>query len=248
MIKLLSIAFAIGVLYSCGSPKVASSVNTQPNTLTSEEKKDGWQLLFDGTTTTGWHTYGYGMVGKGWVVDNGTLHLDVATKNDWPKNESKDILTDDEYENFHFKADWKVAPNSNSGIIFLVKEDKQKYPATYQTGPEMQVLDNNGHPDAKIIKHRAGNLYDLISSSSEPVKPVGEWNTAEIVLNKGKLDFYLNGVHIINTRMWDDNWSKLVAGSKFKSMPDFAKFRKGRIALQEHGEEVWFRNVKIRKL
>lgn len=248
MIKFCALALTATILYSCGSPKAVSSINTQPNTLSNQERKDGWQLLFDGTTTTGWHTYGYGMAGQAWVVDNGTLRLDVANKNSWPKNESRDILTDDEYDNFHFKADWKVAPGSNSGIIFFVKEDKQKYSATYQTGPEMQVIDNNGHPDAKIIKHRAADLYDLISSSSEPVKPVGEWNTAEIIANKGKLDFYLNGVHVINTRMWDENWNKLVAGSKFKSMPDFAKFKKGRIALQEHGEEVWFRNVKVRKL
>jgi hypothetical protein len=112
----------------------------------------------------------------------------------------------------------------------------------------MQVLDNAGHADAKIIKHRAGDLYDLISSSSEPVKPAGQWNTAEITANKGKLDFYLNGQHIINTRMWDDNWKQMVAGSKFKAMPDFGKFTKGRIALQEHGDQVWYKNIKIKKL
>ena len=88
----------------------------------------------------------------------------------------------------------------------------------------------------------------LISSSSEPVKPANEWNQVEIISNKGKLDFYLNGEHIINTTLWDDNWKKMVAGSKFKSMPDFGVFEKGHIALQEHGEEVWFRNLKIKKL
>ncbi len=247
MNKLLSLLFAATIISGCSSSRV-STMNAQPNTLSDKEKKEGFQLLFDGTTTNGWHTYGYSSVGKGWVVTDGTIHLEVATKNDWPKNESKDILTNEEYENFHFMYDWKIAPKGNSGIIFLVHEDKAKYAATYYTGPEMQVLDNAGHPDAKIIKHRAGDLYDLISSSSEPVKPANEWNHAEIMLNKGKLDFYLNGVHIINTTMWDDNWNKLVAGSKFKSMPAFATSRKGKIALQEHGEEVWFRNLKIRKL
>jgi len=244
-------------MYGCNSTKVAgvdtsekgttqSSANS--NTLSAEESKEGWQLLFDGTTTKGWHTYGYDSVGKGWVVTDSSLHLDVATKGEWPENESKDILTNEEYDNYHFKTDWKIAPAGNSGILFYVNENKPKYKTTYETGPEMQVLDNAAHPDAKIIKHRAGDLYDLISSSSEPVKLAGEWNHAEIMANNGKLDFYLNGVHVINTTMWDDNWKQLVAGSKFKSMPDFGTFKKGRIALQEHGEEVWFRNVKIKKL
>ncbi|HLL43648.1 MAG TPA: DUF1080 domain-containing protein [Segetibacter sp.] len=259
MYKLLIIVFWATIIISCKSTKVATidtpaqtavmgNTSANPNSLSAQESKDGWQLLFDGTTTNGWHTYGYDAVNKGWAVADSALHLDVATKNDWPQNESKDILTNDEYDNFHFKTDWKIAPNGNSGIIFYAHEDKAKFKNTYETGPEMQVLDNAGHPDAKIIKHRAGDLYDLISSSSEPVKPAGEWNHAEIISNKGKLDFFLNGVHIINTTMWDDNWKQMVAASKFKSMPDFATFKKGKIALQEHGEEVWFKNIKIKKL
>jgi hypothetical protein len=212
------------------------------------ERKDGWQLLFDGSTTNGWHTYGYPTAGKAWVISDDALSLSTATSQEWPKNESHDLVTDDEYENYHFKVDWKISANGNSGVIFLVNEDKAKYRNTYETGPEMQVLDNNGHPDAKIPKHRAGDLYDLISSTSEPVKPVGEWNTAEIVLNKGKLDFYLNGVHTVKTTVWDDKWKQMVANSKFKSMPAFATAQKGKIALQEHGNDVWYRNIKIRKL
>ncbi len=247
MKKLLSLIIVAAIANGCSSQKVATA-NMSPNTLTSKEKKDGWELLFDGKTTNGWHTYGYNSVMKGWVVKDESLSLDVADRKEVPVTGSKDIVTDNEYENYHFKVDWKISPNGNSGIIFNVFEDKAKYPATYQTGPEMQVLDNNGHPDGKIIKHRAGDLYDLISSSSEPVRPVGEWNTAEIMLNKGKLDFYLNGVHIINTRMFDDNWKKMVGGSKFKSMPAFGTFTKGKIALQEHGHDVWFRNIKIKRL
>jgi hypothetical protein len=225
-----------------------NTTRMQDNTLSSQEKEQGWKLLFDGKTTQGWHSYGYGSVGKAWNIVDGSLHLDVANKKDWPANESKDILTNDEYDNFHLKADWKLAKKGNSGIIFYVREDKKKYPNTYETGPEMQVLDNAGHPDAKIPKHRAGDLYDLISSSSEPVKPAEEWNHAEIMCKNGKLDFFLNGVHIVTTQLWNDNWKKLVANSKFKSMPDFGTFKKGKIALQEHGEEVWFKNIKIRKL
>ncbi|GEO10905.1 3-keto-disaccharide hydrolase [Segetibacter aerophilus] len=230
----------------------ASAQNTsnkmQDNTLSTQEKNEGWKLLFDGKTTSGWHSYGYNAVGNAWNILDGCLHLDVANRKSWPANESKDILTNDEYDNFHLKVDWKLAKKGNSGIIFYVHEDKSKYANTYETGPEMQVLDNAGHADAKIPKHRAGDLYDLISSSSEPVKPAEEWNHAEIMCKDGKLEFFLNGVSIVTTTMWDDNWKKMVANSKFKSMPDFGTFKKGKIALQEHGEEVWFKNIKIRKL
>lgn len=260
MHKLLMVVLAAGIIFGCksakvasinsGSPTQAASMNTSAssNSLTAQEAQEGWQLLFDGATTNGWHTYGYDAVGKGWTVSDSALHLDVATKSEWPQNESKDILTNEEYDNYHFKTDWKIAPNGNSGIIFYCHEDKPRYKNTYETGLEMQVLDNAGHPDAKITKHRAGDLYDLISSSSEPVKPAGEWNHAEIIANKGKLDLYLNGVHIVNTTLWDNSWKQMVAGSKFKSMADFATFKKGKIALQEHGDEVWFKNIKIKKL
>ncbi len=132
--------------------------------------------------------------------------------------------------------------------FFNVNEDPVKFPNTYNSGPEMQVLDNDGHPDAKIHKHRAGDLYDIIPCNKETVKPYGEWNTAEIIADKGNLKLILNGVEVVATTMWDDNWKKLVAGSKFKSMPGFGTFKKGHIALQDHGDEVWYRNIVIKPL
>jgi hypothetical protein len=156
-------------------------------------------------------------------------------------------VTNEEFENFHFKYEWKIAANGNSGVIFLVHESPE-YQYPWQTGPEMQVLDNDGHPDAKIISHRAGDLYDLIVSSEETVKPVGEWNQAEIMINQGKLDLFLNGVNIVSTTLWTPEWEALVAKSKFKDMPGFGKYKKGKISLQDHGDLVHFRNLEIKKL
>lgn len=218
------------------------------NALTTKEKKEGWQLLFDGKSFNGWHTYGKKTVGNAWKVEAGAIVLDTVKKEGFQVHGGGDLVTNKEYENFHLKVEWKIAPCGNSGIIFLSHEDTAKYRYSWLTGPEMQVLDNDCHPDGKIHKHRAGDLYDLIASASEPVKPVGEWNLAEIILNKGHLELFLNGVKVVETQMWDDNWKKLVAGSKFKSMPDFGKYKKGHIVLQDHGNRVSFRNIKIKEL
>lgn len=204
----------------------------------------GFKPLFDGKTTVGWHSYGKTSAGAGWKVEKGVLHFDPeAAKN----GQGGDLVTNAEYENFHLKLDWKVAPNANSGIIFYVNENPEKYKNTYDTGLEMQVLDNEGHHDGKIEKHRSGDLYDLIKSKSEPVKAVGEWNTAEIISKKGKLTLILNGVIVVETTLWDDNFKKLIAGSKFATWPGFGTFKKGKIALQDHGNEVWYRNIMIKK-
>jgi hypothetical protein len=174
--------------------------------------------------------------------------MDAASKKSYTTNEGGDIVTDQDFDNFDLKLEWKISKNGNSGIMFYVHEDTLKYKSPYNTGPEMQVLDNTGHPDAKIYKHRAGDLYDLIASSKEVVKEPGDWNQVEIVANKGKLDFYLNGAHTVSTTLWDDNWRSMIANSKFASMPDFGTFKSGKIDLQDHGDDVWFRNIKIKKL
>ena len=212
--------------------------------LKAQKKSKGFVPLFDGKTTTGWHTYGKTTVGNGWKVTDGAIHLDPSAK----QNDGGDLVTDKEYGNFHLKIDWKVAPKANSGILFHIHEDPSKYNQTYSIGPEMQVIDNDGHPDGKITKHRAGDLYDLVKSTSEPVKPVGEWNTSEIISNKGKLEFFLNGVKTVSTTQFDENWRALIAGSKFAKWEGFGTYQTGKISLQDHGDEVWFRNILIKEL
>ncbi len=214
-------------------------------TTSSAASAGGWVKLFDGTTTNGWHTYGQSSAGSAWKADDSTLHLIGSSTSG-----RGDIVTDSEYENFDLKLEWKVQKGTNSGIMFDVHEDPSKYQNTYETGPEMQVLDNDGHPDGKIFKHRAGDLYDLIPCKQQTVKPVGEWNQVEIRLKNGRLKFTLNGVDVVETKMWDDNWNKMVAGSKFAKMPGFATYHKGHISLQDHGgnEDVWFKNIMIKQL
>lgn len=171
------------------------------NTLTAQQKADGWKLLFDGKTTNGWHGFNRDDIGSDWSAKDGKLVFN-PTKGD---GTGGDIVTDEEYENFHLKIDWKISPCGNSGIMFNVVEGKEK---PYHSGPEMQVLDNTCHKDAKIITHRAGDLYDLITGTPETVKPAGEWNTAEIMIKDGHLTFYLNGTKIVETQMFNDEWNQ----------------------------------------
>lgn len=203
----------------------------------------GFTPIFDGKSLSGWHTYGKTEAGEAWQVNEGTLYLNTDLKEG-----RGDLVTDKEYENYHLKLEWKISEGANSGIIFNVHEDKARFGATYSSGPEMQIIDNDKHDDAKNHTHRAGDLYDMIASKEEVAKPVGEWNKAEIVSNRGKLDLYLNGVHIVSTTMFDENWKNLIAKSKFASWPGFGSFNKGKIALQDHGDKIWFRNIQIKEL
>lgn len=211
----------------------------------SAQSNKGWIKLLNGKNLNGWHTYGKQVAGNSWMVEkDGSLHLNTSSNN----RVAGDLVTTDEYKNFDLKVEWKISKNGNSGILFLVHEDTAKYDYTFRTGPEMQVLDNDGHEDGKIYKHRAGDLYDLIACSKETVKPVGEWNKAEIICNNGNLQLFLNGTKVVETTLWNDEWNKMVSKSKFKTMPGFGRYHEGKIALQDHGNDVWFRNIEIKKL
>lgn len=242
----LALLAAAGLMAACSAPKTEEA-EMQDSVAVETAPVEEWISLFDGQTFNGWSKYGGGEVGKAWKIENGELFLDATNKAGWQTGDGGDIVTNEEFENFHLKYEWKIAQNGNSGVIFYVHESPE-YQYPWQTGPEMQVLDNAGHPDAKIISHRAGDLYDLIVSSEETVKPYGEWNHAEIIANNGKLDLVLNGKTIVSTTMWTPEWEALIAKSKFKDMPGFGKYKKGKIALQDHGDLVSFRNIVIKKL
>lgn len=212
------------------------------NTLSPAEKKAGWVLLFDGKAITHWRGFKKDQVPDSWQVEDGAIALTGKG--------GGDLITRNQYENYEFTVDWKISEGGNSGIIYNVSEDAQ-YKATYHTGPEMQVLDNDRHPDAKMGKNgnrQAGANYDLIPLSTPAVKPVGQWNTAKVVVNKGQVEHWLNGKKVVTYQLGSPEWEALVKGSKFASMPGYGRIKKGHIALQDHGDKVWYKNIKIRPL
>lgn len=221
---------------------IATTLHAQSNnTLTKQEKKDGWKLLFDGKSTKGWHVYLNKTDGTGWQARDGELFLDPTAPG------GGDLMSDGEYENFELTLEWKLEAGGNSGIIFNAAESS-KYKEAWNTGPEMQILDNDTHPDGKFPKHRSGNLYDLIASRQESTKAPMEWNKVKIISNKGHLELWLNDVLQVETTMFTPEWEALIKGSKFAKHPDFGTYRKGHLMLQDHDHRVWFRNIKIKEL
>jgi hypothetical protein len=208
------------------------------NTLTPAEQKAGFVLLFDGKTTTGWHGYKRSDMPSGWVAMDGTLSHK-------PDTEGGDISSDRMYGDFELRIDWRIAQHGNSGIMYRVTEDHQ---ASYMTGPEFQVLDNAGHPDGKHAKTRAGTCYALYACSKEVARPGGEWNSARIIVKGNHVEHWLNGVEVVHYELHSAEWNKLVAGSKFAAALDFGTNPRGHIVLQDHGDEVSFKNIRIREL
>lgn len=223
----------------------SASMAQKPNTLTKKEIKQGWKLLFDGSTTKGWHTYLKDTVGAKWKVIEGAIVFDETQRRG-----GGDIVTNEEFENYELNLEWKISKGGNSGIIFNIQEDK-KFPYTWMTGPEMQVLDNIDADDNKKENHLAGLLYDMSgdASLSKP-KPVGEWNQVKLIQNKGHLTFWLNGIKTFDGQIGSEAWNALITNSKFKGnmFANFAKVNKGKIALQEHPGSSQWRNIKIRTL
>lgn len=209
------------------------------NTLSEDEQADGWRLLFNGENFEGWHIYNRGAPAAPWSVQEGAIGLAGGG--------GGDLITDEEFGPFELSLEWKISEGGNSGIIYLIHESSE-IPNTYNTGPEMQVLDDAKHADGQIPSHRAGALYDFAEPFAEATKPVGEWNEARIVFTGDRIEHWLNGEKVAESSYGDDEWREKVAASKFATMPLFGTFDRGRIALQDHGDPVWYRNIKIRAL
>lgn len=209
------------------------------NTLTPAEQKDGWTLLFDGTTTAGWRGFKQQPCPEGWKAVDGALTR-VA--------QAGDIITVEQYASFDFAFDWKIAKNGNSGVFFHVAEAPD-LDTVFRTGPEYQLLDNEGHPDGKNGPDRwAGANYALHPPAKNTVRPVGEWNESRVLVNGPHVEHWLNGVKVVDYELWSQDWKDRVAKSKFNAMPRYGLEKTGYLALQDHGSEVAFRNMKIKVL
>jgi hypothetical protein len=222
------------------------------NTLTNEEKTQGWLLMFDGKTSEGWKGYNKPNFPAGWIVENGTLKCQDSGRGEAGAANGGDIMyAKQKFSNFHLKLEWKISNGGNSGIFYLGREVEGW--EIYRTAPEMQILDNDRHPDALLGKdgnRKAGSLYDLIPAKPQNTKPAGEWNSIEIICYQGTVVHKQNGETVLEYHLWTPEWNQLVKNSKFPELnPDWANVAKeGIIALQDHGNAVWFRNIKIRAL
>lgn len=206
------------------------------NVLSAAEKADGWKQLFDGQTLTGWHNFKKPGAVEGWKVIDGAL---VRT------GPGGDLVTDQPFADFELKLDWRISPAGNSGVMFRVSED-ESYP--WRTGPEMQVLDNAEHPDGRNPKTSAGSNYALIAPPRDVTKPLGLFNEARILCKGNHVEYWLNGLKTAEYEINSPEWKMLVQASKFNEMPRYGQNKSGVIALQDHGDRVWYRNVRIREL
>jgi len=207
--------------------------------ISCTDDQDEWTILFDGGSVSHWRGFNQETFPfDGWAIENGTLKTIVG-------GNKVDIITKQAYKDFELVLEWKVSPAGNSGIFYFATE-KGNY--IWQTAPEMQVLDNSSHPDGENPLSSAGSLFALIAPLEDLTKQVGAFNEARILVQKNRVEHWLNGKKILEYDYGSDDLKDLIAKSKFASMTLFAKENTGHIGLQHHGEEVWYRNVRIKKL
>ena len=233
--KLLALSLA-GVL---AITSVAHLMQEQHNTLSEKEKKEGWQLLFDGNTTDRWRPY-QNKVSDGWEVVDGELHC--KEKN---VQHRADLITVDQYADFELVFDWKLAKGANSGAMYRVSENHN---GTYETGPEYQLIDDNGYPARLEEWQKSGADYAMHAPSKVMARPSGEYNHSRIVVKGATVEHWLNDERVVNFQLWTTEWNQRKAISKWKDAPDYGMNKKGHIALQDHGGGIWFRNIKIKPL
>jgi hypothetical protein len=206
------------------------------NTLTEAEVRDGWRFLFDGETLKGWRAFKAETPPAGWKAIDGALVREEG---------GGDIMTAEQFDNFELRLEWKISKNGNSGIMFRVTQDGGQ---TYETGPEFQVLDNAGHKDGGNSLTSAGSNYALHPPVRDVTRPVGEWNDVRLIVNGAHVEHWMNGVKLLEYELWSDDWNERVKASKFNKMPHYGRAKRGHIVLQEHGNLVWYRNIRIKPL
>jgi len=247
----LLVLIMMTIIISCSQkqPKDASGLlseidkNDAPNTLSPAEKKIGWQLLFDGKTTDGWHGFNMTTFPDCWAVEDGSL-----TMNTTGAAESLDILTPKMYRNFALSLEYKLTKGANSGIIFQIAED-MKYKFPYETGPEFQVIDHENWPRDTLTEWQInGANYAMYPPLVKPYKPLGEWNQLFLVVKGNSVTQILNGEVVVRYEKYSEEWNKLRNSGKWTAFPDWGKFDEGYISLQNHGTKVWYRSIKLKEI
>jgi hypothetical protein len=219
------------------------NVDSAANTLTAAEKSAGWMLLFDGHTVDAWRGYKRPDVTESrWRVEQGLLTLPADNGRD--THGQRDIISKDTFEQFELVFDWRIAPGGNSGVKYFILEDLDS-----AIGHEYQLIDDERHADAKVGPHRqTAAFYDVLPAADRPTKPAGEWNTTRIVVHGQTVEHWLNEKKVLQYELNSPALNAAVAKSKFKSIDRFGKRQNGHLLLQDHGDQVWFRNIKIRRL
>jgi Domain of Unknown Function (DUF1080) len=229
---------------------VQSGEGNQLNTLTKKEKKDGWKLLFDGKSTNEWTgTKSNVFPEKGWVIEDGILTV-LGSADDDHHSSGGDIITKDQYGDFELSLEFKIPKGANSGIKYFVVNNFPNQKGNY-LGLEYQIIDDENHADAKLGvngNRTIASLYDLIPAKNKKVKPVGEWNHANIIVRGNHVEHWLNGGKVLEYDRRNNEFRKLVAASKYKDLKGFGEMPEGHILLQGHGDTVHYRNIKIRNI
>ena len=234
----------LAFLAACESGTTEDSTETRAGAM-SQETRGEWIELFNGRDLSGWRSYNEDAPNPAWIVEDGAIVLDVdESATDMTGG---DLITAQQFEDFELQLEWKLSEGGNSGIFYRVREMPEQDVA-YLTGIEMQVLDDDRHPDGGNPKTSAGACYGLYPPTVDAARPIGEWNAVRLVVRDGHAEHWLNGQKIVEYTVGSDDWNERVANSKFADWEHFAKSAKGHIGLQDHTDRVWFRNIRIREL
>ena len=250
---LFTIIFAAMSYTSCANASKKEAAPEQTAEQAPAAAQDEWITLFDGTGFDGWRGYGRTDMPKAWTIEDGALKINGSGQGEAGAKDGGDIIFDRKFKNFELTFEWKVSKGGNSGIFYLAQEVQGD--PIWKSSPEYQILDNVNHVDAKLGKsgnRQSASLYDLIPAVPQNSKPYGEWNTGSIIVFKGTVLHIQNGENVVEYHLWTDDWKKMIEGSKFKGWENFinagGENREGFIGLQDHGDDVWYRNIKIKIL
>jgi len=239
-------------MVSCKQQAGEGTQTTEAEEETPQEasiEEEGWIVMFNGENTEGWRKYGSeSFPEQGWEIEGEALKC-IGSGEGEAGGAGGDVIYDQKFKDFHLKLEWKISKGGNSGIFYLAREIEGE--PIWKSAPELQILDNERHIDANLGEDgnlQAGSLYDLIPAKPQNAKPAGEWNSTEIMVYQGTVIHKQNGEVVVEYHLGTPDWEEMIANSKFADFPEFGKYREGYIGLQDHGNDVWFKDIMIKDL